>query len=693
MKGRVELKIRTKLLLLMGIVVVMLVILVSTMYVKSSGVIMNIANTEGMGTAIDEAKMIDLYFGGLINIGENASPGVKTLFAADGSVDPNRVISLMSQLLKANKGNNMMNMYTGIERTGKMHTGNGYVPPSDFDARKRPWYMAAVAARKTIVTDPYIDSETKELVVSTGTPLYDDAGKVLGVIGTDVSLKTLADYVEKSEVLDSGFGVLLTRDGTYAQHPNPDFIMKENISEASANIKPELAALGAKMVARQSGWGDFVSYEGDSRRIFYTPCESGYIAALVFPHSQIRAVVSRVTMTQIVAGIVALIAIVAFMLFMIPGIVGPIRSIERSLTRLADLDLSVDPQVAQFESSINRNTEIGGMVASLQNMRVSFNDVVSAVGSGVEQLASASHALDDLSNQASGGVEHSNTATVRVEKLANESLDSVAGAARAIEEVSHAASMTATSATEGAEASSVTSRLSNEVAERVGEFVGELKNVGAAASENSEGMTAVGASVASIAEFVTTIRNIASQTNLLALNAAIEAARAGDAGRGFAVVADEVRKLAEESNVASQHVAEMIEKLETGTRAAIESTQESAAVISGIVAKAQETQENLKQTLGQIDKVNDAVQTIAAAAQEQAASSNEISDSAGQVKDGIGRLVGELTIITKTAGETAAVVEKVAGESRRLTEIAAELDRTMRGFKLDTGTRGLQSGR
>ena len=694
-RGSVTVKIRTRLLLLMGIVVVVLVVLISTMYVKSSGVIMDIANTEGIGTTEDEAKIIDLYFNGLINIGENASPGVKNLFAADGSVVPERLVALMTQLLRANASNNMMNMYTGVEATGKMHTGNGYVPPADFDARKRPWYMAAVAARKTIVTDPYIDSETKELVVSTGTPLFDDAGKVLGVIGTDVSLKTLADYVKKSSVLGSGFGVLLTKDGTFAEHPEASYIMQENIAKSSVNVGTQLAAIGTKIVNRETGWGDYTTTKGDEHRIFYTPCGSGYIAALVFPHDQIGAVVSRVTLIQIIAGVIALILIVGFMLFMIPGIVNPIRAIERSLTRIADLDLTVDPQDAQFESAINRNTEIGGMVVSLQHMRSSLGDVVSTVRGGVEKLTAASHSLDNLAGQASDDVEHSRASADMVEKLAHESLGAVANAASAIEEVSHAATMTATSATEGAEASSITSKLSNEVADRVGEFVGELQAVGSAAAENSEGMTSVGASVASIAEFVTTIRNIASQTNLLALNAAIEAARAGEAGRGFAVVADEVRKLAEESNVASQRVAEMIEKLESGTQAAIESTQESAVVISGIVAKAQETQESLKQTLDQIDKVNDAVQTIAAAAQEQAASSNEISDSAGQVKDGIERVVDELANITKTARETAVVMEDVASESKQLTEIAADLESTMRGFKLNEGgrPRGLPMGR
>ncbi|MCB2791883.1 hypothetical protein KQ881_14960, partial [Listeria monocytogenes] len=70
-------------------------------------------------------------------------------------------------------------------------------------------------------------------------------------------------------------------------------------------------------------------------------------------------------------------------------------------------------------------------------------------------------------------------------------------------------------------------------------------------------------------------RAIAEQTNLLALNAAIEAARAGDQGRGFAVVADEVRQLAERTSKSTKEIADMIGRIQTGTRSVIDDMQHS----------------------------------------------------------------------------------------------------------------------
>lgn len=88
------------------------------------------------------------------------------------------------------------------------------------------------------------------------------------------------------------------------------------------------------------------------------------------------------------------------------------------------------------------------------------------------------------------------------------------------------------------------------------------------------------------------INAIADQTNLLALNASIEAARAGEHGRGFAVVADEVRKLAEQSNVASNNIQNIIQTIATKSDEMLENvkgTTELGSQQTAMVQKAMDS--------------------------------------------------------------------------------------------------------
>ena len=81
-----------------------------------------------------------------------------------------------------------------------------------------------------------------------------------------------------------------------------------------------------------------------------------------------------------------------------------------------------------------------------------------------------------------------------------------------------------------------------------------------------------------------TIGEIAAQTKLLALNASIEAARAGDAGRGFSVVADEIQTLSTASTEAVTKIQDMVKTILEAVNHLIETQEKNERKTNDILA-------------------------------------------------------------------------------------------------------------
>ena len=91
----------------------------------------------------------------------------------------------------------------------------GYISEiGEWDITTRSWYSQVLAAKTTIVTEPYKNSSTGEMVASIVSPVFDAAGEMTGIAALDLSLSAVTDMMEEQKLGNTGFLILLTQDGT-----------------------------------------------------------------------------------------------------------------------------------------------------------------------------------------------------------------------------------------------------------------------------------------------------------------------------------------------------------------------------------------------------------------------------------------------------------------------------------------------
>ncbi|MDJ0781997.1 MAG: cache domain-containing protein [Desulfosarcinaceae bacterium] len=240
-----------------------------------------------------------------------------------------------------------------------------------FVNTKRPWYVKAITEGKTVWTAPYVDANSKDLIVTCATPVRSDAGNVLGVVGYDVLLSTIQKDIltltigyDSYAMLVDGSGKVLVRPGIDAKDTrwNETYDSEDLTKTDNAAFK----GIIANMMAGKSGIESFVS-DGGGRYAAYAPLDviGASLAIIASQPAVVQPAKEMQTYIMIVWAVVLVIAIIIGVLIG-NGITRPINQ----LTHMADqvsqgqVDLDVLPE--------NRTDEIGSLTRSFNRLVISL---------------------------------------------------------------------------------------------------------------------------------------------------------------------------------------------------------------------------------------------------------------------------------------------------------------------------------
>ena len=243
---------------------------------------------------------------------------------------------------------------------------------------EKDWYAVPAASGQAQWSEPYVDEGGGEAwMVTFSVPFFhavSDERELRGVATADVSLQWLNEQVRGITVGETGYGIILSKEGYIISHPDTS-LMEQTESALDIEIRdrpPEVEQIVTSMMRGESGFAAFTDrYLGKRTRLTYAPIEhAGWSLAIVYPEDELLADVRAMLLTQLMLLIFGLVLLVGVVVMLSRRLTQPIKELAAGAGQLATGDLDAELPAPRSED------EVGALTQAFREMRDSLKTYI-----------------------------------------------------------------------------------------------------------------------------------------------------------------------------------------------------------------------------------------------------------------------------------------------------------------------------
>ena len=517
-------------------------------------------------------------------------------------------------------------------------------------------------------TNAYVSATTKQLCVTVSAPIKDDSGAIVGVIASDISLKSLWEATDSIVMGQTGYMDVVDKNGVLIAHPDKSSI--EN-KESIASLPYVAAVMGG-----ESGTVQADSSTGDESLITYVPVEDyGWGVITYQPVADIYSHFLSIALIDLVMIIVFAVVSILAAIRLATGITEPLHEVLTALQSMTKGDLHQKIVPEGLEEIRELGDNFNKMNESLRNLILKSSETGESVSAASEELSATIESVVGIADETKQQMAASVKTTQDKLAVSHESINTITDMVNAID-------ATVNAANEAAEAAVSSQKIADDGSQKSDLAIQQMMTIQNDVNTTAKTVAELGEKSQQVGQIVDTISEIAEQTNLLSLNAAIEAARAGEHGRGFSVVAEEVSKLATQTDEAAKEIARIISQVQSETSMAIKNMDKSREGVETGVASVRHTVDAFKEIFAAIENLTNKIQEIQTLSDKQRDGSQQVQQAVNDISDYLTENAKGMDHISERSQSQLASMKEIETASHSLAELSTKLQGELNRFSI-----------